>query len=670
MKPRIAVSVALVVLLAAGVGYWRVRLYRRAPEVTYRTAAVEKRHIVGRVTASGTLSALVTVVVGTQVSGRIQKLYADFNSQVKKGELVAKIDPSLFEASVQQAQANFLSAKAGVATAEANALNADKQYARTKALHDENLAARADLDTAEANVATTHAGIDAAKAAVAQSAASLHQAEVNLSYTNIISPIDGVVISRSVDTGQTVAASLSAPTLFTIAQDLTKMQVDTNVAEGDVGRLEVGMKTYFTVDSFPGQRFMGKIRQIRNAATTVQNVVTYDAVIDVDNSDLRLRPGMTANVTVVYAERKSALAVSNAALRFRPPASPAASAAPSASGQGRRHGKPSEARGAARPRCARCATPLGHARKHAAVGPCSHRAFGRDGDRGGRRRRGRGRFGRRRRRQAQTVPRRRPPPAILLRCAAFFDPCFAPMADPVISLTDVTKIYQTGDIELRALDNVSLRVDAGEFIAIMGASGSGKSTLMNIIGCLDRPTTGSYELTGRSVAGMSRGELAKIRNRVLGFVFQQFNLLARTTALENVELPLEYAGVGFRDRRRRAREALERVGLAKRLEHHPNQLSGGQQQRVAIARAIVNDPKVILADEPTGALDSRTSVDVMAIFQKLWRTGITVVLVTHEADVAEFASRVVHMKDGRVLSDTRQEPKIATPAQAEAEGGP
>jgi HlyD family secretion protein len=307
-------------LCAGGVGYWQYRVHHQAPEVSYKTATVERRNIVGRVTASGTLSALVTVQVGTQVSGRIQKLFADFNSTVTKGELVAKIDPALFEASVQQVQANYMAAKAGVITAEASALAADKQYDRTKALHDQNLAAQADLDTAEANVATSHSAIEAAKAALAQALASLHQAQVNLSYTNIVSPIDGVVISRTVDVGQTVAASLSAPTLFTIAQDLTKMQVDTNVAEGDVGRLEVGMKTFFTVDSFPGQRFLGKIRQIRNSATTVQNVVTYDAVIDVDNTDLKLRPGMTANVTVVYAERRKVLAVANAALRFRPPA--------------------------------------------------------------------------------------------------------------------------------------------------------------------------------------------------------------------------------------------------------------------------------------------------------------------------------------------------------------
>ena len=238
------------------------------------------------------------------------------------------------------------------------------------------------------------------------------------------------------------------------------------------------------------------------------------------------------------------------------------------------------------------------------------------------------------------------------------------MASPVVELQTVTKIYRTGDVELRALDEVSLRIDEGEFVAVMGSSGSGKSTLMNIVGCLDRPTEGQYVLAGKRVSGLSRSELAKIRNRTLGFVFQQFNLLVRTSALENVELPLEYAGLASSVRRRRATEALERVGLGARLRHHPNQLSGGQQQRVAIARAIVNQPKVILADEPTGALDSRTSVDVMAIFQELWGSGITVVVVTHEPDVAEFASRVVVMRDGRVLSDRRQDPKRAQPQSA------
>jgi putative ABC transport system ATP-binding protein len=242
------------------------------------------------------------------------------------------------------------------------------------------------------------------------------------------------------------------------------------------------------------------------------------------------------------------------------------------------------------------------------------------------------------------------------------------MADePLIAVREVTKVYKTGDVEVRALAGVSLTVEAGEFVAVMGSSGSGKSTLMNILGCLDRPTTGSYVLAGREVAKMDRDQLAEIRNEVLGFVFQSFNLLARTSALENVELPLVYRGVRSRLRHDRASKALARVGLEARLDHTPAQLSGGQQQRVAIARALVGEPRVILADEPTGNLDSKTSVEVMTLFQELGRTGITVVLVTHEPDIAEFASRVVVVKDGLILSDAKQEPRHPAPASGPEE---
>ncbi len=225
-------------------------------------------------------------------------------------------------------------------------------------------------------------------------------------------------------------------------------------------------------------------------------------------------------------------------------------------------------------------------------------------------------------------------------------------ARPVIQLEGIHKTYTMGDVEVHALRGVSLTISEGEFVAIMGTSGSGKSTTMNIIGCLDRPTRGTYMLDGQDVSALTKDERADIRNRKLGFVFQGFNLLSRTSALENVELPMLYSGVDTAERHRRAVEALHSVGLAGREQNHPNQLSGGQQQRVAIARALVNDPALILADEPTGNLDSRTSIEVMEIFQRLNRERrITLVLVTHEPDIAEYADRVVVFKDGRIRKD-------------------
>lgn len=221
----------------------------------------------------------------------------------------------------------------------------------------------------------------------------------------------------------------------------------------------------------------------------------------------------------------------------------------------------------------------------------------------------------------------------------------------IISVQHLVKTYEMGDIEVHALRGVSIGVHRGEFVAIMGASGSGKSTFMNIIGCLDVPTKGEYSLDGVNVGLLSRDKLAGIRNEKIGFVFQGFNLLSRTSALENVELPMFYRSISNKLRRERAMEALRVVGLADRWHHMPNQLSGGQQQRVAIARALVNDPSIILADEPTGNLDSRTSVEVMEIFQKLNDHGITILLITHENDIAEFAKRNVVFKDGRVKKD-------------------
>lgn len=311
-----------VLAAVAGGALWAFRdgSARTDAGLTFETATVDRGAVISRVTASGTLSALVTVQVGSQVSGRIRSLGADFNSRVQKGDVIATLDSEFLDAALAQAKANHVAARGELVAAQIKAKDADRQVARNRELAARKLIATADLETLEANAAQAHAAIAVARGRLAQAEAALGQAETNLGYATIVAPISGLVISRSVDVGQTVAASLQAPTLFAIAEDLARMQVDTSVAEADIGRLADGMAASFTVDAWPGERFEGTVRQIRFAPQTVQNVVTYNAVIDVANPDLKLRPGMTANVTFVAAERQGVLRVPNGALRFRPEA--------------------------------------------------------------------------------------------------------------------------------------------------------------------------------------------------------------------------------------------------------------------------------------------------------------------------------------------------------------
>ncbi len=304
---------------------------------SYRTEPITRGDIEQAVTATGTVNAVTTVQVGTQVSGTIKTLYVDFNSRVKKGQLIAQIDPSTFQSQVQQAQANLLSAQASLEKAQTALANDKKTFERNKELFSKNLIAQSDLDTAETNYQSDIAQVNSAKAQIEQAKASLDYAKQNLAYTKILSPVDGIVISRNVDVGQTVAASFQTPTLFTIAQDLTKMQIDTNVAESDIGVVKTGQEVDFTVDAYPDTTFEGKVWQIRTAPITVQNVVTYDVVIQVSNKDFKLMPGMTANVSIVIQKKSDVLRLTNAALRFRMSERPAGSVAASA-GRGEKKG--------------------------------------------------------------------------------------------------------------------------------------------------------------------------------------------------------------------------------------------------------------------------------------------------------------------------------------------
>ena len=645
--------------------------------------------------ATGILEAVTTVQLGSQVSGTIQSLYADFNSTVKKGQVVARLDPSIFDARLGQAQANLLAAKANVERSRATVEDMRQKYERAKELAAQKLLPATELETAKANFDGAVAQVKASEAAESQAVANVNQAKLDLSHTVIDTPIDGVVISRNVDVGQTVAASFQAPVLFVIANDLAQMRVNAAVDEADVGRVREGQEVVFHVDAFPEREFKGTVEQVRLNPTTVSNVVSYNTIVSVDNRDLLLRPGMTATVSIVVRKAENALRLPAAALRFRPegyqrPTGGAATAAtagpgqggqrpggaggrPGGPGMGRRGGStwsrrvprgppwrpsaegPAAAAGPAAPPPSSCPTRRG-SRRRSTCGSASPTGSSWSCARAWRRAlpsspapRSRERAPRARDR----VPGPRPPRTPSARSGPSRD-SGRPMSEPLLRVVDLKRSYTLGDVVVHALRGLSLDIAQGSFFAVVGASGSGKSTLMNILGLLDRPTSGQYFLAGEDVSGFDRDRRAELRNKKIGFVFQNFSLLPRTTALENVELPLLYNGRGHRpaERHAKAMSLLQAVGLGERAHHTPNQLSGGQQQRVAIARSLVNDPELILADEPTGNLDSRTSIEIMEILQRLNRDrGITVLLITHEHDIAEYATRVVTVRDGRILTD-------------------
>jgi len=314
-KKTIMISIIAIIIIAVGLFFY---LKGNGKDGAYKTETISRGEIKSVVTATGTVNAVTTVSVGTQVSGTIKRLLVDYNSHVKQGQLLAQIDSSTFQAQVDQARANLLSAKANMEKAAVAALDARRTLQRNKELFAQNFIAKSDLETAETNVLSAQAQQKVTEAQVEQAQAALKIAETNLQYTNILSPVNGTVISRSVDVGQTVAASFQTPTLFSIAQDLTKMQINTNVDEADIGNVRVEQEVSFTVDAYPDIIFAGKVSEVRNAPTTVSNVVTYDVVIQVANPQLKLKPGMTANVSITIETRPDVLRIPSAALRFKP----------------------------------------------------------------------------------------------------------------------------------------------------------------------------------------------------------------------------------------------------------------------------------------------------------------------------------------------------------------
>ena len=559
-------------------------------------ATVDRGDVVEVVGATGTLEAVTTVQIGSQVSGTIQSLYADFNSTVKKGQVIARLDPSILDARLGQAQANLLAARANVERARATVEDTRQKYERAKELAGQKLLPATDLETAKANYDGAVAQLKANEAAESQAVANVNQAKVDLSHTVIDTPIDGVVISRNVDVGQTVAASFQAPVLFVIANDLAQMRVNASVDEADVGRVREGQDVIFHVDAFPEREFKGTVEQVRLNPTTVSNVVSYNTIVAVDNRDLLLRPGMTATVSVVVRKAENALRLPAAALRFRPegyqrPTGGAATAAAAGARPGRRSGPAARAAG-------RAALAMGRAAagRPGAGAVLRGRHGGRAPEDPAAAARGRGAAGRppsscptrrgsRRRstcgsasptasssscaRASTRAPSSSPAPRSRERAPRARDRgpgprrprtpsarsgrsrgSGRPMAEPLIRVVDLKRSYALGDVTVHALRGVSLDIAAGLLRR------RGRRLGLRQVDAHEhprpprppdlRPATSS---TGEDVSGFDRDRRAELRNRKIGFVFQNFSLLPRTTALENVELPLLYNGRGHRPAR-------------------------------------------------------------------------------------------------------------------------
>lgn len=651
---RLAIVAVLLSALIIGLGFTNSR---EAP--TFITAPVERGSISTVVKATGTTEAVLTVDVSSQLSGRIAAVFVDFNDSVKAGQPIAQLDQEIFAARVNEARAALSVAraaasvqKAALERAEVSISNtqtakkmAEAQSAALKARQDElerdlarklalersgsvaerdvsQLRAQREAGAADLRAATVQvqmkeeaiaiaqaeqrmaeANLENALAVVEQKQAALDQARLDLERTVLRAPINGVIIKRDVNPGQTVAVSLEAKTLFKIANDLGEMEVHGKIDEADIGRIKLGQRARFTVDAYPDRTFVGRVQQIRKSPEVVQNVVTYTTIVSAPNPDLLLLPGMTAQLQVTINDTGEIVKIPNQSLRFRPANANSAGTTDAA-----------------------LATPSSDGRTTVWVAGTDGRA----------------------------VP-------ILVRLGASDDTSTEvlegalaegqPLIVGISNSQDQKRFLGIRLGSVHAVTDVSLAIEQGEFVAITGRSGSGKSTLMSMLGLLEQPDAGACIFKGHDVRLLSEDTRAMLRGRDIGFVFQIPALLPRSSALENVELPLVYAGIRWAERRRRAAAALARVGLAHRGQHWPNQLSGGEQQRVVIARATVTNPALILADEPTGALDSRTSEGILALFEDFHRDGRTIVVVTHASDVADRAQRRIMLSDGRVVSD-------------------
>ena len=623
-KKIILLAVIAVVLLLAAVVVWRVFLVKPATQVL-DTGTVEKGSIRGVLVETGIIKSQVGAVVkiGAQTTGRIQKMKVKVGDRVKAGELIALVDDREIREQIGQQQAALLSARNTLTQVEQTyperirEARANHDYAKVNVERERELlkheyTTKDSVDKAESQFTATEAvlkrlqdeyrtQLTISKSSVEEIQARLRQQEVRMTYTKIFSPIDGIVSDVTAQEGETIVAGLQVANLVTVL-DPTRLEMWIYVDETDIGKAAVGQDVEYYVDTFPAKTFKGKVEKIYPQPVVKENIVYY----------LSTHEGLPGRRRLPQAGDDHPRADHHGGEGEHP------------HGAQRRH----------QVRAGKTGRLPGHGKEQGREARDQDRdpRRGQDGDplRG------------KRRRRARDEDR----PAGDDRPAGPAEGGFQVMASPVCIMENITKSFHVGDQDLQVLKGINLTIEQGEFTAIMGTSGSGKSTLMNLMGCLDVPTSGRFILAGRDVTQLNDDELSELRNEHIGFVFQSFYLLPYATVLENVLVPTLYREKKKDHVRDRAAELLKLVGLEERMKFRPTQLSGGEQQRVAICRALINDPELLLADEPTGQLDSRTAEEIMNVLTRTNERGKTVVVITHDADIAAYARRIIHIRDG------------------------